>query len=294
MNNIYTNHKAVFIVIILSVVMALTIFIMMQRQNSDPARQSDTTQVNTLPTPSPKIIARIGRENIYESDLDAEKKKYTENQLKSTNPDILLQKLKIDSAILQKAEEEKLIKLENTFFGMPTKDYVLRLKKIEEVRDKINSLSSTIEGEIVSLWFMNVKPGKAGYEEGKKIAFAKMAELHNMVQSGEISMKEAGDIIIADSSLASIDESYDANAYYLFSKEKAKSIFFDEEFDAEIKKLNTGDISRLALIKDYEDYGKVPPKKDALYVFAKVNKIDGSGAPYEQWVTNAKQKFGIK
>ena len=101
------------------------------------------------------------------------------------------------------------------------------------------------------------------------IAFKIISRLRDRVSSGEIIMKEAGNIIKQDVSLREVDSAWETNAYreIPFAKKDEKT-FFDPEVEKKLWSMKPGELSPVItgkLIVSDEN------RSDAYYMVLKVN-----------------------
>jgi hypothetical protein len=213
---------------------------------------------------------------------------------------------------LQEAQKRGLIVLDATIYNSSTKDPVKRIDALRNLRDTLgHSLDKTVDYEAVVIYFHNQVDPKIPLEQAQAAAKAKIDNLYARLQSGEITMKQAGDEIIADSiegdttgvSLANLDTLYKENAYESRQGHVFDSRFFtDETLDEELRSLGDGQMSTVRLCKDYKftdeelfsslDGGPPlnAPIVDSCYIIFKVNKID-FGWPGENANTVSGESF---
>lgn len=238
-------------------------------------------------------IARVGEEDIYRSDLNMELANYptgNENETKA----IILDKIATDSIILQAGRKEKLVTLDDTFFNSPNKDYRKRIDQVNTVKTAIEKRADKIQGYVVSIWFYNTEPGEAGYEQGKEIAFEKITRLHKDVKEGTVTIREAGERIKNDASLAKVDTGYRGNALMQFSANPGTRITFDEAFNNILWNLSKDGVSQVYLAKD----GKRGTNEmiDAVYMFGQVtNRVrNETVSSFSDWLNKQKLIYEIK
>lgn len=263
-----------------------------QSKISLPAKSS--TQKPPISDPNNPIIAKVGEEYIYQNDLNREITSYPPIK----NMDVkkfLLEKMASDSAILQGGQADGLIKLDSSTFNSPAKDYLKRIKLVQTVKEKVSSKSAGINGAIISIWFMNGKPGAVGYEKGRQIALEKITALHSAVKSGNMTMKQAGESIKKDTRLAQVDPSYKSNALSEFNNMPFnQQITFDPAFNKVIWQLREGEVSEVVTAKD-RPLGNNDPASaiDALYHFGQVTKkVSSNIASFDNWLAE-KQKLYV-
>ncbi len=256
------------------------------------SQPSQSAKQNTSDIDPAIIIAKVGAENIYQIDLDMEISGYP-MQINEDIKKLLLQKVVKDSIILQAANAEKLIDLDESVFNSLQKDYIKRTKLVADARTIYENNQNSISGSVISIWFYNMQPGAVGYDKGKEIAFNKITTLHSNLKSKKITIQQAAQVIIDDKSLAQVDESYDSNAILTFKAEPKDEITFDPVFDSLIRQLAQGQISNIYLAKDKNrDTDKMI---DAVYMFAQVNERNTTGKTidFDMWYGQKEKSYEI-
>jgi hypothetical protein len=243
--------------------------------------------------PTDTVILSVGKEKIYQKDYDTELMYYPDKN----NPAVrkmLLDKLVTESIILQAGKKEGIIPLDATVFNNPNKDYLKRIKFVEQVKRGIDQEADTIEGTIVSIWFYNNDwTGPVGYDEAKKIVLEKISALYNQVKTKKITIDQAGEIIKNDTSLASIDKAYQNNAIAHFSVHPDEPISLSQEYDQKLRKLQSGELSEIYLASIKEDETK--KIRDAVYLFGMVTKRKANPTirNFDSWYAKNKISYEI-
>lgn len=247
--------------------------------------------------PADKIVAKAGRENIYQKDLDT---------LMSFRPDknnaegkkFFLANLINDSLILQGAKDDLLtdMSLDNTIFNSPNKDLMKRAKVVQQVKTDLAQKTDRIEGQIISIWFIDNQtdqPGKLGLAKSKELAYVKISKIYNQVKNGTLTMEQAAQQIRSDKSLLQIDGSYETNAFFTFTATEGQSITFDKEFDKVLWSLKEGQISDLLVAKVYDELTQ--RYYERLYHFAKITKKvqNGKIKDFESWLKAKKETYAV-
>lgn len=249
----------------------------------------ETFQKTDEQPPSPGVIAKVGDELIYQRDLDLELVAYPPLGSLEERKIFLLEKIATDSAILQSAKKDGLIKqLDATIFNSEDKDYLKRIKIVEDVKNTINSKTDQIKGTIISIWFYNFgKVGSLGYDRGKEFALEKITKLHNDVKSGKMTINQAAEAIRNDSSLAQIDESYKSNAQYDFIISPNQDLTGDKDFDKFLQTASKNQVSDIYLLSEfgfdkpgYYQFGLVKENNPG----AKIKNLD-------DWIKDQTQKY---
>ena len=232
-------------------------------------------------------IAKVGREFLYQSDLDIELSFYPPSEDINTAKETIYKKMVTDSVVLQGASDERLITLDDKIFNFPTKaqaDYIKRVQLVKSAKTALETRGE-IQGAYVTIWFDNNRPTTEGDEARKAIAFQKITELHDKVKSGQMTILQAGEAIKNDTSLVDLDKAYESNAISDFSVSPNEAITIDSDFDAVLKSLEVNQISDIVL-SQAEQINTLTPI-DALYTFGTVTK-KATSTDYETWLGQKK------
>jgi hypothetical protein len=243
--------------------------------------------------PSPnEPIAKVGAETIYQIDLDSQKEYYIGDASDVTDKEFL-DKIARDSAILQGAAKDGFLKLDASFFNSPTKDYSLRMTKVAEAQAAIEKVENYVSGYVVSIWFANDEPPKAGYENAKRIAKQKIDALHADVKSGKITIQQAGNAIRNDTSLADLDAAYKVNAIYDFKRARGEKITISQQVDTALWDAPVRGVTDVFLVQATPTYSE--DRMDALYMFGQVTdkKGDGRVGNFDDWVSQQQQTYAL-
>ncbi len=237
-----------------------------------------------------KIIAKVGKEHIYQKDLDLEIQAYP---IKNTNAQkLLMNKIMNDSIILQAGAKEGIIQLDQTVFDSSSKDSLKRTQLARRVKSLIEEKSVNISGTVITIWFYNVTPAPIGLEKGKELAFTKISKLHNDVVSKRLTIQQAAEEIRNDASLAQVDLQYKSNASFDFKVSNNKRITFSPEFDTVIRSLQPGQISPVQLVQDTEVHTR--QKIDAVYMFAQVTEKKLSEVTgFDEWLKQHQKEYEV-
>lgn len=247
------------------------------------------------------IMDHVGTETIYGCDLNVIFAMHDFVNYTTTNPigpqdpnlNAILDELITQSGMLQKAAEQNIIELDDTFFNTPTKDYPKRAEMVGTAREAIgDQFVKKIDFEFISIYFHDEYPPKnLSIEEAKAAAKTKIDILYDRINSGEITMKQAGDEIKADNikgdttgvSMKDLDPLYDLNAYLKVEGHKFDyQILLDPAYDEELRSLGEGQISTVRLVKDM-DFTNNKELIDSAFLIFKMNKIDfGLGGEFTE------------
>lgn len=243
-----------------------------------------------------QIIIKVGKENIYQKDLDFEIQNYPEVLKHADTGKLLLDKIIKDSVILQGAQDDRITKLDASVFNSPQKNYSQRIELITGIKKKIEMKSDSITGAIVALWFYNRGPGRVGYDKGREIARETITKLHDDVINKKLTIQQAGQEIRNDANLGLVDQGYLSNALLEFNKKPTDQVVFDTQFDQIIKNLNTGEISDVYLAKSKEwDKGRPSENMiDSVYMFAQVlGRKKSDITSFDDWVDQKSKLYAV-
>lgn len=237
-------------------------------------------------------IMTVGQETIYKKDLDNELASSPNGDL-LTLQETLIKKLITDSTVLQGAQSDGYITLNQAVFNSPNKDYSKRIKLVEEARNKVISQADHLKGTIISIWFYNTQAGSVGYEEGKRIAYEKISLLQVKVKSGQMTIEEAGQRIKNDNSLVKVDSAYKTNAQHDFEVNFSQPISFDPRLDKILWSTEAGEVSEIITSQDKDRGGKMI---DAVYSFAKIKSksMNQTLKNFDQWLQTKKKEYAVK
>ena len=262
------------------------------------------------PTPTAKPagkIAKIGKEEIYQNDLDFWADAYNQrfSGLDETKKrEEILKIIQEQSLILQEAEKQKIATLTPEVFNHPSKDYPQRNILVDKLKTQLEKLIITnVSGEAVSVWFYNPSAGKPiiPFGEAKKFAWEKINKVYQKVKEGEIDIQQAGEIIKNDASLAKIDPAYQTNAYLKFeNKTKANPPFAKEELNRVAFALKEGEVSEILVVpyqvpEDPENPNSPFVEKECHYTFIKINRrLTSDFISFSQWLDEKKKEYPIQ
>ncbi len=232
--------------------------------NAGSAGTMNQGDKESVPQPD-DIVAIVGEETIYRIDLENQRSLYAGDS--SAIPDAeVLNAIAQDSVILQGGQADGLIRLDETFYNSPNKNYITRLKQVSTIREAVETRSGTLKGSVISIWFANDEPPALGYEQAKVFARKKITALHEQVRSGRLTIDQAAQQIKNDTSLAQIDAAYKVNAIIRFDAFQGEPITISEELDRELWNSNVNDVTDVILVKATPTY--MTEKIDAVYVWS--------------------------
>lgn len=243
---------------------------------------------------SNQVIATVGPEKIYQTDLDTELgyfPQYTNLDQRS----FLLSKIATDSAILQGAAEAGFVTLNSSTFNSPGKDYQARLELVKEIQKKIEENSNHIEGGIVSIFFINNldnRPGPLGYAKSQQLAFNTISDLQKRVKGKELTIEAAGEAVRNNQALAQIDYSYAVNSYFKFDLNKGERITIDQSIDDTLWSLSESEVSEVLPGKIKDADGNI---REGVYMFGVITKKNStSNIPgFRQWRDDQVKKYAL-
>lgn len=242
------------------------------------------------------IIARVGNENIYQKDLDFELSVHPQKNEPKIRQ-VILNKMVTDSTILQGGEEDRDIVLDASIFNSSTKDYAKRIQAVTSVENSVNTKPDAIEGYVVSIWFRNNGYiGPLGLEKSKQTAYNKIKVLHDAVVANKMTIQQAGDIVIHDTSLKTIDLAYQNNAIFSFTSLRGnkKAITLNKDFDIALWSLEEGKATDIYLTDGIDD--ETGERYPALYYFGQVIKrsvVGNSDVPFDGWLVGKRKIYAV-
>jgi hypothetical protein len=143
-----------------------------------------------------------------------------------------------------------------------------------------------INAEVVSLWFNNYFTEKYTLEQRRNMAQQLMQDLREKVSNGTLTMKQAGEMLINDTSLKDIDTAWQANSYreVTFAK-KDERTFLDPTIEKTFWTMQKGELSPL-LVGHLVD---APGSPEGSFTFIKINeREDKEYDTYNQFVKENK------
>lgn len=237
------------------------------------------------------VIAIVGEERIFDEDLKAVLAGLPDTQETRAS---LLNVLIEESAALQGGAEEGLIVLKPAWFNTRNKDRKGRSDALAAIKQKIEAAEPRVSGAVLSIWFYNNGvEALPNYETGKSIALEKLSAVHAAIKNGSISVEEGGSQLKSDTSLFALDSVYPQNVYTPFADiGTEEQITFDPQFDAEIRKLNEGEVSPIRLLSVPDSDGS----REAMYAFAVVSERKGEdrGISYAEWIKQQLKRYPRK
>ncbi len=287
------NSRLLIIFLILFILFDIVLVGYYFLNNKKGAAKNTTTGINQL-SESTSVLAKVGEENIYVRDLEHELESHPQKNDAGIKQK-LMDKLILDSQIIQGGGADGIVALDSTIFNSPDKDYRKRIKQIEQIEAKVKSKSETIKGSIISIWFRNNDYiGPEGLERSKQIAFEKISALRTQIADKKITIEQAGDMIAADISLARIDPAFRNNAIFHFSEGPNEKISFSREFDTMLRSLDNGEVTEVFLAKNADvDTSK---QYDAVYYVGQVKEKTPApdSGDYNSWLSKQKNTYAVK
>jgi hypothetical protein len=208
----------------------------------------------------------------------------------------VIEKLVQDSVVLQGSRDEGLLSLDSSFYNSQSKSYSKRLKEITRAKELINSRMDNVSGEIITVWFHNNEPSEFGYERGKILAKEKIDAIYKKVTSGELTMLQAKNTLLADPDIKKLDPSaYQTNLYMEFKDvQSGQKITADKVFDSTIRLTKVGTYTPIVSIQG-KARGTNNQTIDLLYAFAYVHSRNevSLGGNYDAWLQKYKSKYKV-
>jgi len=224
--------------------------------------------------PQNKVIAKVGEELLYQTDLNIELTYYPTKDEAARK--LLITKMVEDSKLLQEAKKDQTITIDKTIYNSPNKNYLERIKVIQRLKTENAKMNAGLMGSIISVWFLNDRVGPLGYDKAKALALEKITYLHEQVKSGKSTMEQAAENIKNDSSFALLDPtSYKTNAIFYFNVALGEKITREDGFDQMLWGLSPGEVSAIytANATDYYNNGQILP---GYYIFGQAEKKKAS------------------
>ncbi|MEI6533384.1 MAG: hypothetical protein WCO06_06100 [Candidatus Roizmanbacteria bacterium] len=274
----------------------------------DTGTQMDTgTDTHSTQILSQKPIRIIGKESIYQRNYEYYAQAYPKESLDANTKELIMDAITNDSILLQGASEDGFANVDDTIFNSKNLDPLKRIKMVSTIKKLIQNQEDTITGAVIVIWFYNEWIGPKGYDANKSIAYQKIVALHNAVKKKKMTIQQAGEAIVNDSTLAEIDKAYKINAIKNFTVNRDTSITIITDLDRELWKLNEGEVSNIYVNQGMQpDPSKpIPPidsdgvgtsyvKIDQLYAFGQVtSQKKGKIRSYEEWFNNKKKSYSV-
>jgi hypothetical protein len=281
----HKSHKLILLTIGIVAILALSLTLLPE------LTQKKTSIVQKNPE---TVILKVGQESIYQKDLDYEiSKSPRSEQQNQDNINSLKDKLINDSITLQQAEKDKLIKNESKFYNSISKDYLLRIKTVDNVKNILDARAERIQGNIVTIWFHNLVIPQMGIEKAKVIVKNKIDLIYSDVKSNKITIAQAVNKIKTDTSLKEIDSAYAANAEYKFNAVYGDKITIDKEFDDSLWLLKQGELTAVQELKGTNM--KQNSTEGVLYAFGIVEQRTNSGdrKDYQKWLEESTKLYEV-
>jgi len=285
------------ITIVLLAVFSLYFVFIKAKKESPPKKSSLSSPTLTPPSLEKQLTMRIGNDSFSQEDLEYLASIYQPNKNLSeltVDEKEYLEDLALErSLVIQEAQKREVVSVDETLFA-PNKDWNDYNRTYEEAKQAIIAQEEQITVAGIFIYFYNQFPPEMGVERAKELARKKMEELRERLIKGEISLKQAGEIIANDTSLAEIDPIYDANAYSEFNKRnKTRQIVggITSQDNNLLWSLDVGDYSPIIL--GFESGNEVAPN-EAYWAIFQVTSKTGSGKPYLEWLKEAKKEYESK
>jgi len=147
---------------------------------------------------SRKPVLKVREEILYTDDFNVELYLHHFPEFIDTDPisdDLLMEvagELVRASVILQEAEQQGFVELDDAVFNASGKEYLDRGALITEAEELLvlNS-SSVITLEQISIWFYNTEIPEIGVEAAREIAEEKITSLRSQLADGELTFQQA-------------------------------------------------------------------------------------------------------
>ncbi len=262
--------------------------------HSFPWKHSDSFNTQTSPDNTPEnpppqgAIAKVGDEYIYQQDLEAEvAHQQTGQVLSAESRQNLLGKLVYDSTILQGAAADSLVSLNNTIFNNAQKDYLQRVKTVEEVKRHFATKLTGLHGIVVYIWF-DQQNSPLTEEQRKEVARKTLQTLRDEVVTNKITIAQAAEKLKQDMTLAQVTKDHKNSTSMEFHVLPEEKITFFTPFDTLLKSLKPGEVTEIFLAKDTDYSGNSVKEKtgrDVAYLFGQVTDVitEGNIIDFSHW-----------
>lgn len=243
------------------------------------------------------IIAMVGEEKIYKSDIELGAQYYPQIATDSanTNNSLIVEQLIEDSLILQAAREKNIASLSAEIFNSPNKVYPKRITTVIQSKKALSeNLEPYLAGEYAAIFYDNRPNGKnaATIAKDKQIAFDKMSKLYEQVKNKQLTVKQASEAIKNDTSLKVVDEVYKRNAFGEFRVTQDDiNPTFVKEFNLAVASLQPGDLTPLILGKDRDLQTK--QEYDAIYIFGTITQREDSKQNTRDYLNQLRSKYNV-
>lgn len=270
-----SSRRTKILIALVVVILAVLVFLLMQKQSENQ-----------------ESIATVGGTSIPRAYLNIELDYYPGTPSAELDK-FLTQKVIDDQVTLLAGKQQGIIQDFPEGASISNDDYLKRTALVKTIKDAVNKESAGIEVEVVSIWFFNGIFAPIGYQEGRQVAQRKITALYDRVKSNQITMKQAGEEIAADSSLAGLDKSYKENAYTVIKRKADEPLTFWKEFDDMLWKLESNQLTPIYLASETDAGDKSFP---ALYAFGKLSSkiVDAAALNYADWLAEQKKNYEIQ
>lgn len=284
-------------------VVFMTVYRFVSSQKTSDSATKNTTVIDigqfpsslSISDPEPKVA--YGQDQYSGNDLS-----YVSQNLASSISDekdnknqYVAEIIQERAIVLQEAKKMGLIQIDDTLF-LPNKDWEKYNQTYEEAKQAIINTVEQMTVAGIYIYFNNDNPPEGmTVVRAKSITYTKMNNLRNRMIQGEITIEQSAEEIRTDTSLASIDEIYQSNAYAVL-----KNRFRDPQIDAGLKvadnnilwQLEVGDVSPvfLGFEKNVGDEGL----RESYWVVYKVLEKYGTLPPYRQWLSEKLNEYESK
>lgn len=303
------NRRNMTIVGVVTVVILALMGFSIWQQSRQSSTQATRPWNDLAPYVPTEVVGKVGEETVYGDDLNYKLYATYPNDRDMTPQeaagmkDQLFQDVATDSALLQAAQSQGVVKVDQELINNPAKDQLKRALTVQNIRNEIKDNSTNYDYSSISIWFYNMIRPSIPVVQAEQTAKSKMDSIYARLQSGEINMKQAGDLIKADTSLARLDTNYQGNAY-----SEAKGVAPGtgptafEEIDSVALSLEEGQISPIIKIVKtgeaatlnnlpYDSTGELNANEQ-FYAVIKLEKINQGKYPgLKQWTQQALSQY---
>ncbi len=290
--NLQKEQKIILFIIFFSALCLFLILLISKSQKS--ALPGPTAYPSPFFQPN---FAIIGQDSFSRNDLNylsglhlPEKQDSTLTSEETTR----LEELALErSVVIQEARKKGLIDFDEEIFK-PDKNWQEYNQIYEKAKEAIISQEEKISVAGIFLYFYNQFPPQMGVGAAKELTRKKMEGLKEKLVGGEITLKQAAQIIASDTSLSEIDPIYYANAYAEFNNRSKIGQIVGGITDHDnnlLWSLRVGQYSPLIL---GSETGNQEGPNEAYWAIFQVNSKTGTEKPYLEWLEEAKRKYAAQ
>lgn len=253
--------------------------------------------------PQGNAVATAGKETLYGQDLNYELLSYNPQVFDTNNPipaDIrvsAMNKIINQSLMLQIAESKNIVKLDESFFNNPKKDYRKRNEALTKAQGElIKQVENRMTVAGIFLYFNNPVEGKSIPADAKEKTKQKIESMRADILAKKITIEEAGKKLALDKELQEIDPGLKANAYGKYpdiSKRIPLKGGENKVINDAVWSLKKGEVSQVLLGVRIND--ETQKTEEAFWaVFQIKDRTGGASDSFDEWFTNEKKNYTVQ